>query len=55
MISEYFFFMSSLPNEYLFTSEMDDSVHSLSSSDSTSTASSTSVSEKFLTIHEVNN
>ncbi|VVC45034.1 Putative zinc-RING and/or ribbon,Zinc finger, PHD-type,Zinc finger, RING/FYVE/PHD-type,Protein kinase C- [Cinara cedri] len=42
--------MSSLPNDILFTSEMDDSVISLSSSDSASSASSTPMSDNFLTI-----
>lgn len=45
--------MSSLPNDILFTAEMDDSVISLSSSESASSASSTSISDNFLTINEV--
>lgn len=45
--------MSSLPNDILFTAEMDDSVISLSSSDSVSSASSSSISDNFLTINEV--
>lgn len=47
--------MNSLPNDILSNVEMDDSVHSLSSSDSASSASSTSMSDNFLTIHEVDN
>lgn len=53
MISDYYFSMSSLPNDFLFPVEMDDSVISLSSSDSASSASSTSMSDNFLTINEV--
>lgn len=46
--------MTSLPNDFLITAEMDDSVTSLSSSDSMSSASSTSMSDNVLTINEVN-
>lgn len=46
--------MTSLPNDYLLIAEMDDSVTSLSSSDSMSSASSTSMSDNVLTINEVN-
>jgi hypothetical protein len=53
MLSDYYFFMSSLPNNFFFSVEMDDSVISQSSSDSASSASSTSISDNFLTINEV--
>lgn len=43
--------MSSLPNDFMYTTEMDDSSISVSSSDSMSSASSTS--DNFLTINEV--
>lgn len=49
----FIFSMSSLPNDFLFSDEMDDSSISLSSSDSASSASSTSMSDNFLTINEV--
>jgi len=45
--------MSSFSNDILFTCEMDDSVISVSSSDSKSSASSTSMSDNFLTISDV--
>lgn len=45
--------MSSLPNDFMYTTEMDDSSISVSSSDSMSSASSTSKSDNFLTINEV--
>lgn len=44
--------MSSLPNDFLYTVEMDDSVISLSS-DSVSSTSSTSLTDNILTINEV--
>lgn len=55
MISGRNFSMSSLPNDFLFNVEMNDSVISLSSisSDSVSSESSTSISDNFLTINEV--
>lgn len=46
--------MSSLPNDFIFNGEMDDSVISTLSSDSASSTSSTSMSDNFLTINEVN-
>jgi len=55
MISGRNFSMSSLPKDFLFNVEMNDSVISLSSisSDSVSSESSTSISDNFLTINEV--
>lgn len=53
LISDSIFSMSSLPNDFLFSNKMDDSVVSLSSSDSASSASLTSMSDNFLTINEV--
>jgi len=54
MISGSNFSMSSLPKDFFYV-EMNDSVTSLSSisSDSVSSESSTSVSDNFLTINEV--
>lgn len=55
MIAGRNFSMSSLPKDFLFNVEMNDSVISLSSisSDSVSSESSTSISDNFLTINEV--
>lgn len=44
--------MSSLPNDFLYTTGMDDSVISLSS-ESVSSTSSTSLTDNILTINEV--
>lgn len=53
LISDSIISMSSLPNDFLFNAEMDDSVASLSSSDSASSASPTSLPDNFLTINDV--